>query len=273
MKLICRNHVLTLNKPLIMGILNVTPDSFSDGGKYTSVEKAVAHAQKMAQEGADIIDVGGESTRPGSDIVSAEEELRRVLPVIERLLKEINIPLSIDTMKPEVAEECLKRGVHILNDVTGLRNETMINVAAKYNVPVVIMHMLGMPKIMQENPVYENVIKEIKGYLQKQAEKAKSKGISQIIIDPGIGFGKTIEHNLKIIKDLNEFKKLGFPLLVGPSRKSFIGKILDLPVEERLEGTLAAVTACILHGADIVRVHDVKECKRVVEIANAITKS
>jgi len=253
-----------------MGILNVTPDSFSDGGKYMTVEKAVDQAKKMVSEGADIIDIGGESTRPGSEAVRIEEELRRVLPVVDRLLKEISVPISIDTMKPEVADECLYRGVHILNDITGLRNEEMTKVAAHYNVPVIIMHMQGTPKVMQEKPHYNDVIKEIKNYLQKQAREAQKRGISQVIIDPGIGFGKTVEHNLLILKHLREFKMLDYPLLVGLSRKSFIGKILDLPVEDRLEGTLTAITACLLNGADIVRVHDVKECKRVLKVVGAI---
>jgi len=269
-KLICKKYVLSLQKPLIMGILNVTPDSFSDGGKYMTVEKAVDQAKKMVSEGADIIDIGGESTRPGSEAVRIEEELRRVLPVVDRLLKEISVPISIDTMKPEVADECLYRGVHILNDITGLRNEEMTKVAAHYNVPVIIMHMQGTPKVMQEKPHYNDVIKEIKNYLQKQAREAQKRGISQVIIDPGIGFGKTVEHNLLILKHLREFKMLDYPLLVGLSRKSFIGKILDLPVEDRLEGTLTAITACLLNGADIVRVHDVKECKRVLKVVGAI---
>src|SRR3989338_1524750 len=269
----CKNYVLHLNCTLIMGILNVTPDSFSDGGNFFSPEKAIAHAKQMAEEGADIIDIGGESTRPGSEPISVEEELRRVIPIIEVLLHEVKIPLSIDTMKPEVAEECLKRGVHMLNDVTGLRNPKMVKIAAKYGVPTIIMHMQGERKTMQENPHYDEVADNIKSYLQAQAEQATKAGISQIIIDPGIGFGKTVGHNLLLLKNLSKFKELGFPVLIGPSRKSYLGKILGSEVDDRLEGTLAAVTVCVLNGADIIRVHDVKECKKAVVVAGAITKA
>lgn len=268
--IVCRDITLALERPLIMGVLNVTPNSFNDGGKFFSPKATITHAKQMIADGADIIDIGGESTRPGSVRISKEEELRRIIPIIELLLKEPPIPISIDTMKPEVAEECLKRGVHILNDITGLRNERMIKVAARYNVPTIIMHMQGTPETMQINPAYTDVIEEIKIYLETQAQKAKEAGIDQIIIDPGIGFGKTVEHNLTIIKHLQTFKELGYPLLIGPSRKAFIGKILNLDVDQRLEGTLAAVTACVLNGADILRVHDVKECKRAIAIADAI---
>lgn len=266
-----KNLTLKLDRPLIMGILNVTPDSFSDGGKFFSPEKAIAHARQMIADGADIIDIGGESTRPNSIRISADEELRRVLPVLKVLLKETSVPISIDTMKPEVADRCLGAGAHMLNDVTGLRNQEMVNIAAKHNVPTIIMHMQGTPETMQLNPTYKNVVSDIKRYLKTQAKKAKAAGIEQIIIDPGIGFGKTIEHNLTIIKHLSKFKGLGYPLLIGPSRKSFIGKILNIGVpQHRLEGTLAAVTACVLNGADIIRLHDVKECKRAATIAHEI---
>ena len=213
---------LIQNKTLIMGILNVAPDSFSDGGLFVDVNKAVEHAKQMVVEGADIIDIGGESSRPGSDSVSEEEELRRVEPVIRRLIKEIQVPISIDTYKPLVAKKCLKLGVNLVNDITGLRNKEMINVVTKYNVPVIIMHMKGDPKNMQQNPVYQDVIKEIKDFLSERIVEAKKAGIKDIIIDPGIGFGKTTEHNLQILKRLNEFKDLGCPILVGPSRKSLL---------------------------------------------------
>ncbi len=254
----------------IMGILNVTPDSFSDGGLYYSVENAVRRAREMVREGADMIDIGGESTRPGSEPVSVEEELRRVLPVVEILAKELSVPLSIDTTKPEVAEGCLKLGVKILNDISGLRNPEMVRVAKQYNASVVIMHMLGLPRTMQVNIQYENVIEDIYAFLQKQASMAKEQGITSLIVDPGVGFGKTIEHNFMIIKHLTRFRELGCPVLIGPSRKSFIGKTLGLPEQERLEGTLAVVTACVLNGADIVRVHDVEACRRVMLIARTI---
>lgn len=270
MEIRCKNHTLKLDHPLIMGVLNVTPDSFSDGGKFFDQKAAIKHAQQMIKDGADIIDVGGESTRPDSEPVSKEEELRRVLPLI-KALKDSPVPLSIDTMKPEVADAALNAGASILNDVTGLRNQEMVKIAAKHNVPTIIMHMLCTPKTMQANPEYKDVVKEVKSYLKTQAEKAKAAGITQIIIDPGIGFGKTVEHNLQLIKHIPEFKKLGYPVLMGPSRKSFIGKLLNIDnPEDRLEGTLAAVTACVLNGADILRVHDVKECKRAIQIAHAI---
>jgi len=269
--ILCKDHTLALDRPLIMGVLNVTPDSFSDGGVFFDVRTALEHAKRMVAEGADIIDVGGESTRPGAEPVSVDEELRRVVPVVKELLNCVQVPISIDTMKPEVADACLKLGVHMLNDVTGLRDDRMVEVAARHNVPVIIMHMLGDPQTMQTHPDYKDVVKDVKQYLKKQADRAQAAGINQIIIDPGIGFGKTVEHNVQLIKHIAEFKKLGYPVLMGVSRKSFIGKILgtDDPAQ-RLEGTLAAVTACVLNGADILRVHDVKECVRAVKIAEAI---
>ena len=259
-----------LKETRIMGILNVTPDSFSDAGLFVDADKAVEHAKQMAEDGADIIDVGGESTRPGSHDISEEEELKRVKPVIERLLNEIKVPVSIDTYKPKVAEKCLELGASLVNDITGLRNKEMIEVIAKYKVPVVIMHMKGAPKNMQQNPTYEDVVKEIKLFLSERISEARKAGINEIIIDPGIGFGKTTEHNLQILKRLSEFKELGCPILIGPSRKSFIGNITGLAVNERLEGTLASVAIAVMNGADIVRVHDVKECKMAIKIADAI---
>ena len=266
----CGKYELNFNKTIIMGVLNVTPDSFSDGGLFVDVDKAVEHAKQMFNDGADIIDIGGESTRPFSDAISEEEEIRKVKPVIQGLVNEIDVPISIDTYKPKVAEECLNLGVHLVNDITGLRNEEMIKVVAKHKVPVVIMHMKGMPKNMQENPTYDDVIREIKEFLSKRTSKARKAGINGIIVDPGIGFGKNTEHNLQILKRLNDFKDLGCPILVAPSRKSFIGNITGLPVNERLEGTLAAISIAIMNGANIVRVHDVKECKRAVQIVDAI---
>jgi len=253
-----------------VGILNVTPDSFSDGGKFFDPKDAVTHAKQMIKDGADIIDIGGESTRPGSERISKDEELKRVLPVLGALVKEIKVPISIDTMKHEVADECLTRGAHIINDVSGLRDEKMIEIIARHKAPVVIMHMRGAPGTMQDDTNYKNVVEEVKQYLKEQAGKAKAAGIEQIIIDPGIGFGKTVKHNLQLIQHIGDFKELGYPVLIGPSRKSFIGKILNLEADERLEGTLAAVTASILYGAEIIRVHDVKECVRAARIATAI---
>lgn len=257
-----------------MGILNVTPDSFSNGGLYFNKEKAIEHALRMEEEGADIIDIGGESTRPGSEPVSVEEEIRRVIPVIEALKKRLRAPISIDTYKAPVARAALFTGASMVNDISGLRfDPEMPELVAEYQVPVVIMHIKGTPKDMQINPTYTALIPEIMDYLKEGIEIAVNAGVSpdKIIIDPGIGFGKTVEHNLEIIKRLSEFTSLGKPILLGPSRKSFIGKILgDLPITERLEGTASAVAIGILNGANIIRVHDVKAMLRVAKIADAI---
>jgi len=257
----------------IMGILNLTPDSFSGDGLADSPDSAVGLAKAMVKDGADIIDVGGESTRPGAEPVSLEEELERVIPVIEGLKKEIKIPISIDTYKPKVAEEALRKGASMVNDINGLRSKGMAEIVAKHKAEVVIMHMQGAPGDMQDNPSYGDVVGDIIKFLRERSEFAIDSGISKdkIIIDPGIGFGKTTEHNLEIINRLMEFKSLGFPVLMGVSRKSFIGNVLGLPVGERLEGTLAAVTACVMNGADIIRVHDVREAKRVVGIADVVS--
>ncbi len=268
-----KSHNLSFDRTLIMGVLNVTPDSFSDGGKFFDSTIAAQHALRMAEEGADIIDIGGESTRPGSDAVTEEEELRRVLPVIKLLAGKIKIPLSIDTMNPAVADACLSAGASILNNITGLQNEDMIAAAAKHNVPVVLMHMQGTPKTMQSNPQYGDVVGDIKAFFKKQITHAQGKGVRQFILDPGIGFGKTTNQNLALIKRLQEFTELGHPLLIGPSRKSFIGSITGLPAEERLEGTLAAVAISILNGANIVRVHDVRQAKRAALIADAVRRA
>jgi dihydropteroate synthase len=264
------------SRTYLMGVLNVTPDSFSDGGEFFKVEDAVRQGIKMAEEGADIIDVGGESTRPGSDPATIEEELSRVIPVIESLSKEIDIPISIDTYKSEVAKKALDAGAEMINDISALRfDPKMKEVVSEYQVPIVLMHIKGTPKNMQENPYYNDVIEEIIKYLKESIQMAKDGGIQEenIIIDPGIGFGKRLEDNLNILKNLKKFSILNCPILVGPSRKSFIGKILDLPVEERLEGSLAALAVAIMNGANIVRVHDVKESKRVVSIVDAIFRA
>ncbi len=259
-----------------MGILNITPDSFSDGGLYFNKQAAVDRALRMQNEGADIIDIGGESTRPGAGRISVKEEKGRVVPVIEAIAGKISIPVSIDTYKSEVAETALKAGSSMVNDISGLRfDRKMPEVISRYNVPVVIMHIKGTPRNMQKNPVYKALIPEITDYLRGGIELARDAGIAddRIIIDPGIGFGKTVEHNFEIIKRLNEFEGLEKPVLLGPSRKSFIGKILGgLPVTERLEGTAAAVAVAIFNGANIIRVHDVKEMARVARIADAIKK-
>ena len=255
----------------IMGIVNVTPDSFSDGGLFFDQERAVAHGRELAEQGADILDIGGESTRPGSDPVSEQEEIRRVVPVIERLSHECTVPLSIDTYKANVARAALAAGACIVNDISGLTYDPgMIEVVLEHQATVVLMHILGTPKTMQVQPVYQDVVREVFEFLESRAGVARSRGIRQIIIDPGLGFGKELEHNLDLVRHLQKFKRLGHPVIVGPSRKSFIGKILDLPVHQRLEGTAAAVTASIMHGANIVRVHDVREMKRVAQVADAL---
>ena len=266
-----RDFRLKIPPVRIMGVLNVTPDSFSDGGKYVSVEKAVEHAKEMIKEGADIIDIGGESSRPFSEPVSEEEEMRRILPVIDELA-DLKIPISVDTYKPKVAEEALKRGVSIVNDIFAMRRDGMAEVIRDYDAAVVIMHMKGEPRNMQLNPYYEDVISEIYGFLKERVEFAKKIGIDEdkIMIDPGIGFGKRVEDNLKIIRNLNVFRSLGYPILIGISRKSFIGKILNLDLNDRLEGTIASNIVSVMNGASIIRVHDVKENLRAIKIVSEI---
>ena len=257
-----------------MGILNITPDSFSDGGEYYDVEKAVGHGLRMVEEGADFIDVGGESTRPGSESVSVEEELRRVVPVIECLSKTTSIPVSIDTYKSEVAGRALAAGAVIVNDISGLHFDPLLaDVVARNSASIVLMHIKGSPKTMQQDPEYEDVIEEICSYLQEGIRSAEQAGIEQIIVDPGIGFGKTLRHNMTVFQHLETFRRFGYPVLVGPSRKSFIGVILGLSADQRLEGTAAAVAVSIMNGANIVRVHDVKEMKRVARVVDAIVKN
>ena len=259
-----------------MGVVNATPDSFSDGGLFFDKDKAVGHALKLADDGADIIDIGGESTRPGSEPVSAAEEIRRTVPVIEAISSRIRIPISIDTYKAEVAKAALDAGASIVNDISGLRLDyDMPKIVAQYDVPVIIMHIKGRPRDMQKNPSYEALIPEVLDYMRISIRLAAKFNIpdNRIIIDPGIGFGKTLQHNLEIIKNLREFTLLRRPIAIGVSRKAFIGKILgDVPSSERLEGTAAAVAISILNGANIVRVHDVKEMARVAKVADAIKK-
>ena len=261
---------------LIMGILNVTPDSFSDGGKYLEKNNAINHALAMIDNGADIIDVGGESTRPFSDPVSLDEEISRVIPVIEGIRKESDVCISIDTTKSEVATAALNSGASLINDVSAMEvDPLMIDVALKFDCPIIIMHMKGTPKSMQNNPQYESLISDIKDYLQERVDFIVSKGINskKIVIDPGIGFGKTVENNFEIINNLNHFTKMGFPVMLGASRKSFIGISLDLPEEDRLEGSLAANIIGLQNGAKIFRVHDVAETNKAFVIANKIFNS
>ena len=262
-------------KTYIMGILNITPDSFSDGGKYfeakLNLAKVVEDAVQMEKDGADFIDVGGESTRPGSENISIGEELDRVIPVISELKSKISLPVSIDTYKSEVAEEALKAGASIVNDISGFRfDDKLPAVSAKYNASCILMHIKGTPKDMQKDPVYNDVVKEVYNYLQDSISIAKKYGIEQIVTDPGIGFGKTLEHNIELIRNLSEFRKLGYPVLIGVSRKSFIDKIQKTPVDERLEATIAANTIGIINGANIIRVHDVKENQKASILTDKI---
>lgn len=265
----------------VMGILNVTPDSFSDGGRFNEYDAAVAQGIRLAEQGAHILDIGGESTRPFSKPVSVQEEIDRVVPVIETLSKKIRIPISIDTVKSRVAEAALDAGAAIINDISAFEMDPdMADVAARYRVPVIFMHMKGTPETMQANPVYDDLMEEIGDYLAARAKDAVSKGIekSKIILDPGIGFGKTVLHNLQLIKYLETIVALGYPVLMGPSRKSFIRNILgkgtpeiikDAP-EQIEDGTLAAVGACLTHGAHIIRVHDVRRTVAFTRIYDAI---
>ena len=277
MKLIWKNYKFDFTeRTYVMGILNVTPDSFSDGGLYFDKAKAIEQALKMEREGADIIDVGGESTRPGAEKISTKEEIKRVVPVIEAIAKKIKIPVSIDTYKSEVAKAALSAGASLINDISGLRfDRKMPSLIAKNKVPVCIMHIKGTPRDMQANPAYVALIPEIVDYLHEGIEIARGAGIAddKIIIDPGLGFGKTLEHNLEIIKRLNEFTGFEKPILLGPSRKSFIGSLLGgLPADERFEGTTSAVAIGIFNGANIIRVHDVKAMVRVARIADGVRK-
>ncbi|UCC40097.1 MAG: dihydropteroate synthase [Candidatus Aminicenantes bacterium] len=257
----------------IAGVINVTPDSFSDGALYIDRDKATERGVELVSEGSDIIDIGGESTRPGSESVSVEEELNRVVPVISALRKKTDIPISIDTTKPEVAEAALNAGADIINDISSLLFDPRMGpLAARMDVPVILMHMKGTPKTMQLNPSYENVTFELKAFLKERLETAEAHGIKKekLIIDPGIGFGKRFEDNLTLINNLSSLEELGRPVLVGISRKSFIGRILNVPPQERLEGTIASAILSIANGAHILRVHDVASVKKAILVAEAI---
>lgn len=271
-----RGNILPLNRPLIMGILNVSPDSFYNVGKYSETDKALTHIEKLISDGADIIDIGGESTRPYAKKISIEEELSRVMPIIEKAIGNFDIPFSIDTYKSEVAKTALDAGVHMVNDISGLHfDKKMATTISHYqDVPVIIMHIKGTPLNMQDNPVYEDVIEEILEYFTNSIKIATNAGIKQenIIIDPGIGFGKRLEDNVKIIKNISEFYCLGKPILLGCSNKSFIGKILDVEKDQRLEGTLAANAYAILNGVNIIRVHEVAEHRKLVQMLDYLKK-
>jgi dihydropteroate synthase len=272
-----RNHRFDLSKrPLIMGVLNITPDSFSDGGKYFNIESACKRALEIERQGADIIDIGGESTRPGSLPTSLDDELQRVVTVIRRLKGKVRIPISIDTNKYEVARQSLEHGASIINDISGLHGDKRLaDLCAEYSAGVIIMHMRGKPRTMQKRPVYSRLLKEIADYLKQGIATALSAGVKKerIIIDPGIGFGKSLKHNLLIIKNVNYFNKMGYPVMLGISRKSFLGRITGLDVDERMIPTVAANALAIYCGADIIRVHDIKESILSLKTAFSLRKA
>jgi dihydropteroate synthase len=262
-------ELLKSNKTLIMGIVNMTPDSFSDGGTYNSVDKSLFHIEEMLNHGADIIDIGAESTKPGADSISIQEELFRLEPLLKKLKGTFDCPISLDTSKPEIAEIGLTYGASVINDVQGTTNEAMWNLVSQANCYYVCMHMQNNPKTMQNNPDYSNIVEEISNNFQFVLAQSKIEK-NKLILDPGIGFGKTVDQNLKLIRFLSSFKPLGCPLLIGTSRKSFIGAISGGEVTERLEGTIASSVLAIEHGASILRVHDVQSIKRAVLVTDAI---
>lgn len=270
----CGGKQLDLSSPQVMGILNVTPDSFSDGGDFFSPQKAIDHAQHMVAEGAAVIDIGGESTRPGAEPVSASEEIDRVVPVIEAL-RDLPVPVSIDTSKPEVMHAAVKAGAGMINDVCALRAEGALDTAAELKVPVCLMHMQGEPRSMQQHPQYDNVVADIKQFLLERADKCEQAGIArnQIIIDPGFGFGKTLQHNLSLLRHLDEFVTTGLPVLAGISRKSMLGAILDAGPEERVFGSVAAAVIAAMKGAIILRVHDVAATRQALMVCQAAVAS
>ncbi len=259
-----------------MGVINVTPDSFSDGGLYFDKDNAVERGLELVKQGADILDVGGESTRPGSNPITPDEEMSRIIPVISEIRKKTHVLISVDTTKSEVAEAALEAGADIINDISAFRfDDRMPLIATETGVPVILMHMKGVPQNMQSNPYYEDLFQEIRCFLEERMATAEAYGIKRenIIIDPGIGFGKSLEHNLAIINNLNFLEGLDRPILVGLSRKSFIGKILNLPPQERVEGTIASAVLSVLNGAHILRIHDVQSVKRAIIVAEAIMKN
>ena len=271
-----RQHVIRLaGRPLLLGIVNVTPDSFSDGGLYFDPKDAVEHAVQLVEEGADILDIGAESTRPGAVPIEATEELRRLIPVVRVIAKAVAVPISIDTSKASVAKAAIDEGAVIVNDVTGLRGDpAMVDLIAQTGAGIVLMHMQGTPQTMQQAPEYQDVVEDVAAFLSERAQYAIGRGVgrSQIILDPGIGFGKVLVQNLDLLGQLPRFIQLGYPLLIGPSRKSFIGQLTGRPVEDRAWGTAAAVAIAVEQGAHILRVHDVEAMRDVVEVAAAITR-
>ncbi len=256
-------------RPALMGVLNVTPDSFSDGGRYDSVEEAVERGQELAAQGASIVDVGGESTRPGADPVPVQEEIDRTVPVVRALAERLPVPVSIDTRKPEVAQAAIDAGAEMINDVGGLQREPeLAELASKHDLPVVAMHMQGTPQNMQEDPTYEDVRRDLFSFFRISMDRATDAGLERcdVFLDPGIGFGKTLTHNLELVKHAHEFRSLGGPVLLGTSRKSFIGEVLDVPVEQRIEGTAASLAGPALTGVEMFRVHDVQNMYRFLKM-------
>jgi dihydropteroate synthase len=268
----CAGRPLDLSRPAVMGILNITPDSFSDGGVFLPPEKAIAQALRMTEEGADIIDIGGESTRPGARPVSAQEEMDRVLPVVEILHARIPLPISIDTSKPEVMRAAAAAGAGFINDVQALRTDGALAAATELNVPVCLMHMQGEPRTMQNDPRYTDVVSEVRDFLKQRLEACINAGIpaSRLVVDPGFGFGKTLEHNIELLRGLKKLQSLGAAVLVGLSRKSMIGKALGLPVEQRLHASVALAVMAVQQGARIVRVHDVGPTVEAIRMWSAV---
>ncbi len=267
----CNGRALDLSAPRVMGILNVTPDSFSDGGRYNSVAAAVERAQRMVEEGAAIIDVGGESTRPGSPPVPLHEELERVVPVVEALAKAIDVPISVDTTKPEVMRAAVAAGAGLINDIMALQAPGALEAAAELQVPVCLMHMQGVPRTMQERPEYRDVVAEVRQFLLDRVEACRQAGLGddKLLLDPGFGFGKTVGHNYRLLRELAVFASDGYPLLVGMSRKSMLGQVLNLPVDQRLHGSIAAAVIAVWNGAAIVRVHDVRPTVEAITVVQA----
>ncbi len=269
----CAGMSLDLTQPRIMGILNITPDSFSDGGKFVRREQAIEQALRMVEEGAAIIDIGGESTRPGAAEVSLEEELARVIPLVETLAPVLSVPISVDTSKPEVMRAAASAGAGMINDVYALRREGALEAAAQTGLPVCLMHMQGEPRTMQAEPHYGDVVAEVQAFLRERIAACEAAGIDRerILLDPGFGFGKSLQHNLSLLKHLAGFHALGAPLLVGMSRKSMIGGVLDVPLEQRLHGSVAAATMAALQGAQLIRVHDVQATADALKMVAAVS--
>ncbi len=268
----CAGKSLDLSVPRIMGIVNVTPDSFSDGGKFFSADAALQHALKLVEDGADILDIGGESTRPGSEVVPLQQEIDRIAPVIEVIRAEIDVPISIDTMKAEVMRAAVNAGAGLINDVNALRSENALQTAAELDVPVCLMHMQGTPQTMQSEPHYDDVVTEVEHFLLERVEECEKAGIKaeKIMLDPGFGFGKRARHNLRLMKHLSRLTALPYPVLVGVSRKSIIGDMLKVSVDERLAGSLSLASIAVWQGAKLIRTHDVKETAQAVKLSHHV---